>query len=176
MKPAIFPIIFLLFGITACNNQSNTTGNITIDSLSKMYYEERAVLYPLDATGIGDFRYNDSWPNDISQQVINERKAFYTKFSGLLNDVKKENLTGGNLTTYEILKWDCDINLEGFKFKEYLLPLNQYISTHLTIPQQVDGTGFQPLVTVNDYDNWLKRLEGYITWLVLNQVMYYQNC
>jgi uncharacterized protein (DUF885 family) len=130
-----------------------------------MYYEERAVLYPLDATGIGDFRYNDSWPNDLSQQVLAERRDFYNKFSDLLKKTETQTLTGGKQTLYEILKWDCDINLEGLQFKEYLIPLNQYISNHLFITQLVDGTGIQPLVSVKDYDNWLTRLEQYIIWL-----------
>jgi uncharacterized protein (DUF885 family) len=165
MKIITVVSLALLFALTNCNNQNGVSASISIDSIAKMYYDERAVLYPVDATGIGDFRYNDSWPNDLSQQVINERKIFYQKFAGLLKHAKTKSLSDGDKITYDILQWDCSINLEGLQFKEYLLPLNQYISNHLFIPQLVDGTGIQPLVSVKDYDNWLKRLEGYITWL-----------
>ncbi|MBL7723631.1 MAG: DUF885 domain-containing protein [Chitinophagaceae bacterium] len=150
---------------SSCKQKATTGNTLTIDSLCKQYYEDRAKLYPLDATAISDYRYNDSWPNDLSQQVINERKEFYTRYKKILESYSRKTLSGKDQVNYDILVWDCDISLEGLQYKDYLMPLNQYVSTHLLIPQLADGSGYQPLVTVTDYDNWLKRLEGYLVWL-----------
>jgi uncharacterized protein (DUF885 family) len=45
-----------------------------------------------------------------------------------------------------------------------LLPVNQFESMHLTVGQLASGAGAQPFATVTDYDNWLKRVDGFIAW------------
>ena len=158
-------IFFIFLTITSCNNKNATPKSITVDSLCNLYYEDRAKLFPLDATSISDNRYNDSWPNDLSQKVINERKEFYTRYKQLLEAYHRTSLAEKDHVNYDILAWDCNTGLEGLQFKDYLIPINHYVSSNLLIPQLADGSGYQPFATVPDYDNWVKRLEGYLIWL-----------
>jgi uncharacterized protein (DUF885 family) len=44
------------------------------------------------------------------------------------------------------------------------MPLNQFYSTPNFFVQLGSGDGMQPFVTVQDYDNWLKRIDGLVAW------------
>ncbi|TFG72022.1 MAG: DUF885 domain-containing protein, partial [Flavobacteriales bacterium] len=46
-----------------------------------------------------------------------------------------------------------------------LMPLFQIQSLHLYVAQMAGGTSVQPFKTVNDYENWLKRLADYEVFL-----------
>jgi uncharacterized protein (DUF885 family) len=53
----------------------------------------------------------------------------------------------------------------GMKFPTELLPIDQMWSLQLTIGQLATGTGAQPFKTVEDYENWLSRVDDYVVWL-----------
>ena len=63
-----------------------------------------------------------------------------------------------------MIEWECEMGLEGLKFKDYLMPINQINSQHLLSRKMADGSSTQPFVTVKDYENWLKRLNQYLDW------------
>ena len=64
-----------------------------------------------------------------------------------------------------VLTWDCDINLERLNFREDLTPINQMWTMNLMFGQLASGSGAQPFETVEDYNNWLKRVDSYLEWL-----------
>jgi uncharacterized protein (DUF885 family) len=66
--------------------------------------------------------------------------------------------------SYDILMYECDINLEGSKFNDHLMPISQTRSATLQVGLLASGKGNQPFKTVKDYENWLSRLDGYIAW------------
>ena len=130
------------------------------------YYEDGLKLNPLSATYSGDNRYNDQYPNTLSEAYKSKTKAYYTKYANLLNDFPDSTLSKTEKTSKDILKWECDMALEGFKYKHReFMPIDQMWSPHLTVGQLASGAGAQPFKTVDDYYNWLKRLDGYIEWL-----------
>ncbi len=141
---------------------SNEAFKIMLDT----YYEDGLKLNPLSATYSGDNRYNDQYPNTLSEAYKSKTKAYYTKYANLLNDFPDSTLSKTEKTSKDILKWECDMALEGFKYKHReFMPIDQMWSPHLTVGQLASGAGAQPFKTVDDYYNWLKRLDGYIEWL-----------
>jgi uncharacterized protein (DUF885 family) len=64
-----------------------------------------------------------------------------------------------------VLTWDCDINLERLNFSEDLTPINQMWTMNLMFGQLASGSGAQPFKTVEDYNNWLKRVDSYLDWM-----------
>jgi uncharacterized protein (DUF885 family) len=64
-----------------------------------------------------------------------------------------------------VLLWDCDINLQRLKFRGELFPVDQMWSRNLIMGQFASGTSAQPFKTVEDYEAWLKRLDGFVIWL-----------
>ena len=54
--------------------------------------------------------------------------------------------------------------IEGFRFPQELIPLNQFYSTPNSFAQLGSGRGMQPFKTVKDYDAFLKRVDGFVAW------------
>ena len=140
--------------------------NEDFNKLLDSYYEEGLQLNPLNATYAGDNRYNDQFPNMLSKSHIDKTKSYYTKYLNELNNIADSTLTDSQKMSKAILKWEVDMALEDFKFKQReLVPIDQMWSPHLSVGQLASGAGAQPFETVEDYNNWLKRLDGYTEWL-----------
>ena len=155
---------------TACKNESKDE-TITEDqsvAFNKMlddYYEDGLKLNPLQATFSGDNRYNDRFPNILSDEYMDQVKDHYNKYKEKLNDFDESEMSDSEKMTMAILKWECDINLEGFDYNQDLRPIDQMWSPHLLVGQLASGASAQPFKTVEDYKNWLQRLDGYTEWL-----------
>ncbi len=158
----IFTISIIL--LASCSTKKEEAKKASLDSLLTSYHEERLKLFPLDATGAGDNRYNDLLPNTITQEYRKQVGEFYQRYKTALNKVDKNTLGTEDQMSYDVLTWECDINLEGLKFKDYLIPVNQFYATHLMISQLASGSSIQPFKTPKDYDNWLSRLNSYVEW------------
>lgn len=152
--------------IQACQKKSEKA-EATMPPISEVfaqYYEERLPLYPLEATMNGDNRYNDKMSDDLSQAGKSRMTAFYRKYQDELAKYDREKLTDEEKVSWDLIEWECGINLEGFKYPVELMPINQIFSTHLIMGQMASGSSIQPFKTVKDYDNWLKRVDGFVVW------------
>lgn len=171
MKKISYLFMTCLAGFISCSNpKSETASSETppaqkLDSVLKSYYEDRLKFFPIEATTLGDNRYNDFYANTISQKYLKELGDFYTNYKAELQTYNRDALSENDKMSYDVLLWECNIGNESLKFKDYLMPINQVNSNHLNIPPMADGNGVQPFKTVQDYDNWLKRLDGYLVWL-----------
>lgn len=135
-----------------------------ISDLFEAYYEDGLKLNPLMATFAGDNRYNDQLPNFITKAYQNKEKAYFTDYKAKLEAYDRSTLTETDQISYDILNWECDINLEAFNYPTELLPINQLASLPQFIGQLAGGKSLQPFQTVEDYKNWLKRLDHYVAW------------
>ncbi|MEO8417037.1 MAG: hypothetical protein ABI472_25460, partial [Ginsengibacter sp.] len=73
---------FLLVAILFCAMIVNTVAqqsaqNKSLQLLFANYYQDRLKLYPLEATSIGDNRYNNLLPNDGSADYLKQVHNFY---------------------------------------------------------------------------------------------------
>ncbi len=162
-------LISLSFFISCASNgnkENATFGNddIRIDSLFKKYYEQRLHLFPLEATQNGDHRFDDQLPNNITQSFRDTLKNFYASTLDLLAEFDRAALNLNNQTSFDILQWDLNENLEALKFPDQLMPINQFWSLSITMGQLGAGSGIQPFETVKDYENFLMRAHRFIPW------------
>lgn len=135
-----------------------------LDSLMKQYHEERLKLFPLEATMAGDNRYNNLLPNIITESYRKQVVDFYTLYQNELLQIDRNSLSENDKINYDVLLWECNMAIEGARFRDHLLPVNQFWGAHLFIGQLASGSSIQPFKTAEDYDNWLSRLEGYLAW------------
>jgi len=150
---------------TKIENQTPTPPNEAFDVMLKSYYEDMLKLNPLTATSMGDIRYNDTLPNFLSDSYVVKSKSIFSFYKNQLNEFPDSTLTESQLISKKVMTWECNINLEGYNFKTDLTPMNQFWSLSLTVGQLASGASSQPFKTVEDYKNWLKRLDDYLEWM-----------
>lgn len=136
------------------------------NQLLKDYNEGKLQLNPVNATFAGDNRFNDQFPNTLSDEYQTKSKEFYKNYKTKLNNFKDTDLTQSQQMSKAVLDWDCDMALAQASYKnDLLMPINQMWTINLTMGQLASGSSAQPFKTVEDYDNWLSRLDKYNTWL-----------
>ncbi|WP_424001748.1 DUF885 domain-containing protein [Maribacter sp. IgM3_T14_3] len=141
-----------------------TIHNIGFITLLAHYYEDGLKLNPLNATFQGNNSYNDTLPNFLSDDYNKELKNYYTSYLKKAEKFDNAQLSESELMSKAILKWECEVNLEGLAFEQYT-PIDQMWSMNLMMGQLAGGTSAQPFKTTDDYMNWSKRLEDYDVWL-----------
>ncbi|WP_282113695.1 DUF885 domain-containing protein [Maribacter stanieri] len=168
--------LFILFAlITGLNTEaqlkpnSEVTTNPTIHNIGFItllahYYEDGLKLNPLIATFQGNNSYNDTLPNFLSDDYNKELKNYYTSYLKKAEKFDNAQLSESEQMSKSILKWECQVNLEGLAFEQYT-PIDQMWSMNLMMGQLAGGTSAQPFNTTEDYVNWSKRLEDYVVWL-----------
>lgn len=166
MRLLVTTIIILLIagGCKSGTTPENTSG--AVNRMFNHYWEDRMKLYPLEATANGDNRYNDQYPNVASAAYREQLKAFYQSYVDSINTFNRDELNDNDRISFDIFKREMQIQLENFRFMhDFYMPINQFDSPNLTFGQLGSGEGNQPFKTVTDYNNWLKRVDGFCVFL-----------
>lgn len=163
------PIFFVLLGLllTNCRQSKTSAEKATNDEFAvalNNYYEERLKLFPLEATAIGDTRYNHLLPIDFTDSYRDSLKAFYNRYLTYIKTYDREDLSNQDKLSYDNFKREMLINLEGLSYPENYIPFQQFWGLPLTMGQLGSGAGNQPFKTVKDYDNWLSRAAKFGAW------------
>ena len=147
-------------------NSSDDTIGAEFNELLDNYYEKGLKLNPLTATATGDDRYNDLFPNTLSEAYRDSLKNYYSSYKAEVEKFKDSELSETEQMSKAIIIWEADINLETLKFRNSeFFPIDQMWSVNLNMGQLASGMSSQPFKTVADYENWEKRVDGYLLWL-----------
>jgi len=172
MRKIIWSVLSLLFLLMACEEnktemvlENPAEIRMQFSKLLEDYYDGTMALDPILATSKGDNRFNASFPNYLSKVYKDSCVAFYSRFKTMAEKVDNAYLSGSDSISKAVLLWDCNINLQRLKFRGELFPINQMWSRNLLMGQYASGTSAQPFKTLKDYENWLKRLDGFVIWL-----------
>ena len=168
LRPLVIAIA-LAAGLGACSqNNTPATGKeaaavdqaklaAELDQLYADYWEANLKLNPINATFIGDARYNAELPNffsaDYRKQVHELNRSWLDKALAL----DGSRLEGPGRISYEIFVRERELALESEKYPAWMLPVDQFNNIATFFPMLGSGTSAQPFQTVQDYDNWLKR-------------------
>jgi len=163
----IFLIPACILTIMSCKQVAKTyptVANKQFSAMCEQYYQEGLKINPLAATYIGDERYNDLLANDGSVTYIQDYKNFNERYLDSLKVYDRESLDANDKLSFDYLKDQLDMNIEGLKYHSEYLPFNQMFALPLTIGQLGSGTGAQPFKTVKNYEDWLKRVSAFSVW------------
>ncbi|OIQ22798.1 DUF885 family protein [Lacinutrix sp. MedPE-SW] len=166
-------ILCMITLLASCKNDKSPTTetpdstekNIEFSSMLNDFYQDGLKLNPLAATSAGDHRYNNLLPNSLSDEFATKVKAYYQNYKTKAESYTNEQLTKTQQLSRDVLIWDCNINLDRFNFNEDLTPINQMWTQQLTIGQLASGKSAQPFNTIEDYENWLQRVDQYLEWV-----------
>jgi len=183
MKPRLLSISALSVLLVACAAQTGRPGPpVTatareapaepdaavakrFHAMLEQYFEDYLRLNPLRATYIGDPSYNDQLPNSLGPQYLQERHAFNERYLAEVRTFDPGQLPAEDRISYEVFVRERLREREGERFPEYLLPINQAGSLLSTMATLASGRSAQPFATTQDYENWLRRLDGYVIWI-----------
>ena len=136
------------------------------------YWEGVYHLKPMDATVFGDYRFNGQFVNTCTQEYRQSLKSFYSHYLDSLKAFDTATMKKKDVLSYQILQFDCSMELEKSKFDSWKIPFTQFgdagntLSANMVLAmgQYGSGASAQPFKTVKDYDDWLNRIHGYTQW------------
>jgi uncharacterized protein (DUF885 family) len=166
--------LLLAFGVSMASRAATTPAPAAeaasaesrkLADLVDAYFEEQLKLNPLLATSIGDPRYNDRFEVTISPEWRARDEKVERVFLERVRAIDPRLLSGQDALTYEIFKSAREREIEGFRFPGHLIPVNQFYSVPNSFAQLGSGNGLHPFKTVKDYEDFLKRVNGFVAWI-----------
>ena len=112
---------------------------------------------PLNASDLGDYRFNDRWP-DASMQAIDASHGADQQALKDLATINRDALSAQDKVSYDLFKWKYNDRLDSYRFHEYLFPLNQLGGIQTAGDIATQSLRF---TTLKDYQDWLKRLRTF---------------
>jgi uncharacterized protein (DUF885 family) len=116
---------------------------------------------PLYASDLGDYRYNDKWP-DASIAAIQKGHAEDQQALADLLKIDRKALSTQDQVSYDLFKWLADDGNDSYKFHEYQFPLNQLGGIQTIGDIATQSLRFE---TVKDYQDWLTRLKTFAPYM-----------
>jgi uncharacterized protein (DUF885 family) len=185
MKKAVIALtIASLFNVQACskapeNNptsaaessqtQAETSSSAQYQALAENFFNEFLALEPIYATFVGVNDHNDEFGGDLTEAYLKARHELNTRYLAKAMDIDVATLPDDLKLSHDMFVYDRKIELVSETFPERFIPINQFYSNLITMIQLGSGESAQPFATVEDYQNWLSRLEGFVEWIALAQ-------
>lgn len=161
----LFLIVLIFHACTADKETKENSMKKTFSEFLDAYYEERLKFFPMEATQIGDNRYNNLLPIDISEGFRKELNDFYTLQLSGLSEYQRDSLSVQEQVSYDIFKREMEGGIQSLTFNDHLMPVHQFWGMTLTIPQIASGKSYQPFKTAKDYDDFLERIDAFAIWV-----------
>lgn len=164
--PSILRAFFLpaLLGVALVPVSAPTLGAATVavsseqkglDTLYAAYWRDASAL-----EARSDDSLQDAWDRDMTS-MLKRYQAALLKFS-------PDQLPEQDRISYQILRYNLAQKLSYYGTSVYatarMLPINQFTGQHMTFALDQSGSGDYNFKTVTDYDNALKRADGYARW------------
>ncbi len=100
-------LLSIMLFATACklsNTNPGKTNNSELAALFNNYWEARMKLFPLEATAIGDNRYNNLLPVDFTDSYRDSLRTFFTQYKNYISKYDRENLGEEDKISFDIFK------------------------------------------------------------------------
>jgi uncharacterized protein (DUF885 family) len=149
---------------TAATDAALSPASQRLAKLFDDYFEASLELNPVLATSIGDYRYNDRFEVDIGPEWLAKSEKLARDSLESVKAIDRGALTASEQLSYDIFRSAREREIEGFRYPGYLLPFDQFDSTPNDFVQLGSGESLHPFETVRDYDDFLKRIDGFVAW------------
>jgi uncharacterized protein (DUF885 family) len=136
-----------------------------LDRIVEEYWDRYIELNPLVGTFNGDYRFNDRIENTISPQYLADTLALDKEFLARVEAIDATLLSGQDRLTHETFRLDRQLGIEGARYQNELLPVNQVFSLPLLFATMGSGSSLHPFQSTKDYEDWLKRVGDFEKWM-----------
>ena len=148
--------IALLSASHSADAQGKNTAGKALNDFFESEWNYEMEQNPIQASSLGDRRWNDRW-GDRSLEAIRKREEHTVDALARLTKINRAQLSAADQLSYDLFKKDLETDIEGAKFRTYLLPINQRGG-----PQTLDELGDRlRFETLKDYEDWVARLRSF---------------
>jgi uncharacterized protein (DUF885 family) len=171
MNPKFLTVVAAaLFAVACAGDEQPTVAGTSQDldaaselhALFEEYFQRNLEMNPIQATSIGDNRYNDRLANLFSAEYRAASEAMNNEFLARLLEIDRAQLDYQDRLSYDMFRIDREESLEGNRFPGYLQPLNQFYSVMNFFAQLGSGASVHPFKTVKDYEDFLSRADDFV--------------
>ena len=124
---------------------------------------------PLQGLFRGDLRYADRFGDYITDEYFAAERTAAEAELARLAQIDRAALSPQDQVAYDVFKWQRTIDLRGLQPDLLALtavrPIDHFFGVHTFFPDLSSGEGAAPFKTLADYENNLKRIDGYVTVL-----------
>jgi len=156
-KLAVFlaPLVGTLILAPAFAAKAPKSNNGPLLKLFDQTWDEDLADDPLQATQVGDPRFNDKLP-DMTQLAIDARqKKNYARLQSLAK-INRDKLEKEDQLNYDLYQRDIKTRIGEYQFKPWMFAV-----TTGSGPQQLANVAeYAPFNTAKDYDNWIARINA----------------
>jgi uncharacterized protein (DUF885 family) len=167
-------LLFLVIpALAACDLPGASAGQdeagVHLAQLFEEWSEASTQLNSNGAIGRGDRRFDDRFVVTITEEYRAASRALNEEYLERLRRIDRSALSESDRISFDMFQEQRRIAIEadeiGWTRAQALLPVTQFFSLQSSIANQGSGAGSIPFRTPSDYDNWLKRLEGWYEWV-----------
>jgi uncharacterized protein (DUF885 family) len=157
-------VLFLLVSHACVQRASGPPPRLA--DLVRAYDRDVTPYYPFTASEIGLRQYDRVLANDIGEDYRSGLRALCTRHLADLRRVDAAALDGQERLAYDIFEYRLQSCVDSFRFPGHLLPVNQVGQTWPSrFPVLGAGRGNHPFKTVRNYEDFLGRIDGFVTWM-----------
>lgn len=124
---------------------------------------------PIQALFRGDMRYSDQLGDFITDGYNAREKAAGEADLAALAAIPRAQLSADDKISYDVFKYQTEIGLRGYEptllAATIVRPIDHFDGFQVFMSDLSSGGGAAPFKTVKDYDDNLKRLAEYVTYL-----------
>lgn len=169
--------------LSACSQQSSPPASVSTAPVEKPVADAASQLRtllaesdeadlkrnPINALYRGDMRYAGQFGDYLSNAYISgERMAAENELKQLA-EIDRAQLSLTDQVIYDTFKWQRTLDLRGLQPDlasiSLELPIDHFNGMHIYFPDLSSGEGAAPYKTVEDYDNGLSRIDGFVAYL-----------
>ena len=158
MSPRWISLLFCLalwpvLSLAAPDPQAGKTLHALFDTDWQRQLQEN----PINASFLGDPRYNDRWP-DLSPLAITASEQAVRDSRTQLLAIDRAALSEADQLNYDIYQRQLDDEIAGFAFPTERMPVTHQGGVHAIADQMLQALRFEQ---GKDYADWIARLRGY---------------
>ncbi len=121
---------------------------------------------PLFALFRGDLRYADQFGDYVSDAYLAAERAAAERDLAALRAIDRSRLSQRDQVSYDVFAWTLEDRLASLRPEilgaTIVRPIDHFNGFHTFFPELSSGQGIAPFRTLADYENNLKRIDGYV--------------
>lgn len=145
------------------------TASARLQALFAQSDEGDLKLSPIAALGRGDLRYADQFGDYITDEFLTASAEKLRDDLRRLAQIRRDELPERDRIAYDVFRYQAEFALRAFENGVAKInqrqPLDHLNGLHLSFADLSSGQGVAPYKTLADYENGLKRIAGYVTFL-----------